>query len=105
ISTRLLKTTDRLIRALFVLMGAEKDGMSFVETDTGAIHPCAILSDHASQNWITVNHGFPPLSLTEFDYGKFASLSTPIAGETFQNILAPKIQTLRRPLSFNSSPF
>jgi hypothetical protein len=37
-------------------MGAEEDGVPFVETDTGAIKTRAVLFDHTSQNWVTVNH-------------------------------------------------
>src|SRR5262245_66475941 len=85
-------------------MGAQKDGMTLVETDTGSIHPRAILSDHASQNWITVNHGFPPFSLTEFDCEKFATISTPDPGGTFQNLLARQIQSFRRATSSKNSP-
>src|SRR5688572_7885422 len=53
ISTSLLKTIDRLGRALFVRVGAQEDSMPFVKTDTCPIKTRAILFDYASQNRIT----------------------------------------------------
>jgi len=63
ISTSLLKTIDRLGRALFVRVGAQKGGVPFVETDTSPIKTRAVLFNYASQNRIT--HRFSPFSLTE----------------------------------------
>jgi hypothetical protein len=45
-------------------VGAQEDGVPFVETDTGPVKASAVLFDYASQNWIT--HRFSPFSLTEF---------------------------------------
>jgi hypothetical protein len=44
-------------------VGAQEDGVPFVETDTGSVKTRAVLFDYASQNRIT--HRISPFSLTE----------------------------------------